>query len=319
MAPMRASGPQNCGTDPGLATGRDQVRRRDTVEILSDLVAPGTGPVTAPGDPAYEPAADGPLDGKVGKDRQFVTSLARGLEVLRAFREGEQLLGNQEIAQRTGLPKPTVSRLTYTLTRLGYLTYSRRLGKYQVGAAALTLGYHALANMGVRRLARPLLQQLADDINASVALGSRDRLDMVYIECCRPDTAITLRLDVGSRVPLATTAMGRAFLAALPEDERTYLMGFLRLRYRHRWPSIRDTIESARRDYEKTGFCLSLGEWQREVNAAGVPLCLPDGSSPMALNCGGPAFMIGREKLETCVGPRLVEIAGRIRAMLGWS
>src|SRR5256885_13076191 len=49
-------------------------------------------------------------------DRKFVTALARGLEVLRVFTPTEGLLGNGEIAERTGLPKPTVSRLTYTLT-----------------------------------------------------------------------------------------------------------------------------------------------------------------------------------------------------------
>jgi len=53
-------------------------------------------------------------------DRQFATTLARGLEVLRCFTPLEPLLGNKEISVRTGLPKPTVSRLTYTLTKLGY-------------------------------------------------------------------------------------------------------------------------------------------------------------------------------------------------------
>ena len=61
-------------------------------------------------------------------DRQFATTLARGLEVLRCFTPLEPLLGNKEISVRTGLPKPTVSRLTYTLTKLGYLRHNMRLG-----------------------------------------------------------------------------------------------------------------------------------------------------------------------------------------------
>src|SRR5262245_41883184 len=69
------------------------------------------------------------------KDRQFVTALARGLEILRAFIPNDGPLGNGEIAQRTGLPKPTVARLTHTLTRLGYLNYLDRLEKYQLGTA----------------------------------------------------------------------------------------------------------------------------------------------------------------------------------------
>ena len=67
---------------------------------------------------ANRPAADPPGQ---GNDRHFVTALARGLQVLRCFRSGEELLGNQQLAERCGLPKSTVTRLSYTPTRLGYL------------------------------------------------------------------------------------------------------------------------------------------------------------------------------------------------------
>jgi len=90
-----------------------------------------------------------------GKDRQFVTALARGLEVLRCFKPGEQFLGNQEIAKRAGLPKPTVSRLTYTLTQLGFLSYSEVLGKYSLGTGVLSIGNAFLSNMNIRQVARP--------------------------------------------------------------------------------------------------------------------------------------------------------------------
>src|SRR5882762_7276525 len=95
-------------------------------------------------------------------DRQFATTLARGLEVLRCFTPLEPLLGNKEISVRTGLPKPTVSRLTYTLTKLGYLRHNMRLGKYQLGSAVLSIGYPLLASMNVRQVARPLMKELAD-------------------------------------------------------------------------------------------------------------------------------------------------------------
>jgi len=69
---------------------------------------------------------------KVATDRSFVVALSRGLDVLRAFHPNDGLLGNQEIAARTNLPKPTISRLTYTLTKLGYLTPVPRFEKYQL-------------------------------------------------------------------------------------------------------------------------------------------------------------------------------------------
>src|SRR5689334_4536435 len=79
-------------------------------------------------------------DADASKDRQFVNALARGLELLRCFRPGEVYLTNTELARRTGMPKPTISRLSYTLTKLGYLSYSAEQGKYQLGSGVLALG-----------------------------------------------------------------------------------------------------------------------------------------------------------------------------------
>src|SRR5215212_6856320 len=144
---------------------------------------------------------------KVATDRSFVVALSRGLDVLRAFHPNDGLLGNQEIAARTNLPKPTISRLTYTLTKLGYLTQVPRFEKYQLAPAAMALGYAALANLGVRHLS----------------------------EQFRSELTVGVQLDVGSRVPIATTAMGRAYFWALPEDERGTLQRELREHYGHRW------------------------------------------------------------------------------------
>ena len=112
---------------------------------------------------------NGLTEGLPAKDRQFVTALARGLDILRAFHAGEGMLGNQEIAHRTGLPKPTVARLTHTLTELGYLNYIRRFRKYELGASVLALGYAAISSMDVRRASRQPLETLAHSLNASTA------------------------------------------------------------------------------------------------------------------------------------------------------
>lgn len=250
------------------------------------------------------------------KDRQFVIALARGLDVLRAFTPQDGLLGNQEIAARTGLPKPTVSRLTHTLTRLGYLTHSERLGKYQLGTAVLSLGYAVLANMGLRTVARPFMQELAEYANASVSLGSRDRLNMVYIEHCRSNGTVTLRLDLGSRIPIATTAMGRALMAALPDQERDYLMSHIAKRDPKNWPRIQAGIEQAIEDYRSRGFTISSGDWQADVHAVGVPMIPPDGSGIYAFNCGGPAFLFDHKRLVSDLGPRLVNLVRNVEAAL---
>jgi DNA-binding IclR family transcriptional regulator len=242
--------------------------------------------------------------------------LARGLDILRAFTPQDSLLGNHEIAARTGLPRPTISRLTHTLTRLGYLKHSERLGKYQLGTAVLSLGYAVLANMGLRQVARPFMQELADHANASVSLGSRDRLNMVYVEHCRAIGTVTLRLDLGSRIPIATTAMGRALLAALPESEREYLMQHIARRDSVNWPRIRAGIERAVEDYKSKGFVISAGDWQTDVHAVGVPMIPADGSGIVAFNCGGPSFLFDRKRLLTDLGPRLVNVVRNVEAAL---
>jgi DNA-binding IclR family transcriptional regulator len=250
------------------------------------------------------------------KDRQFVTALGRGLDVLRVFTAKDPLLGNREIAARTGLPKPTISRLTHTLTKLGYLSYSDRLGKYQLGTGVLGLGYSVLSNMAVRQIARPFMQELAEYSGASVSLGSRDRLHMIYVEHCRPTTAVTLRLDLGSRIPIATTAMGRSFLAVLPEIERQHLIQQIAAHDPERWPRMRPGIDQGLEDFRKRGFTLSVGDWQSDVYAVGVPLIPPDGSSILAFNCGGPSFLLDRKKLLDDLGPRLVNLVRNVEAAL---
>ncbi len=247
------------------------------------------------------------------KERQFVTALARGLEILRCFEPGDRLLGNQDIARRTGLPKPTVSRLTYTLTRMGYLYYSEKLGKYQLGTAVLSLGYSLLNNMDILKIARPLMQELADYSHTAVAVGARDRLGMVYLKgCLSPEATVSLHLEVGTRIPIASTSMGRALLCGLPEGERELLMDHIRKQNEAQWSKNKAGIEQALKDYHDRGFCFSLGEWRKDVNAVGVPMLPVGGSRLLTFNCAAPSFVLRRHMLEDDIGPRLVNLVRTI-------
>jgi DNA-binding IclR family transcriptional regulator len=254
---------------------------------------------------------------KEATDRRFVVALSRGLDVLRAFRPNDGLLGNQEIAARTNLPKPTVSRLTYTLTRLGYLTPVPRFEKYQLAPAAMALGYAALANLGVRQLSEPFREEVMRQTGGAVAVGGRDRHSMIYFGQSRNGLALGVQLDVGSRVPIATTAMGRAYIWALPEEERASLLRELREHYGSRWPKMREGIERSGDIVAKRGFAISAGEWQDDVHAAGVALKLNDGTGPYAFNCGAPAFRFTEDRLLNDIGPRLVAMVRNIEAALG--
>src|SRR6202049_4881702 len=194
-------------------------------------------------------------------DRHFVTALARGLEVLACYRHGDRVLGNQELSKRCGLAKSTVSRLTHTLTQLGYLIYVEDSAKYALGPATLSLGSAMLSRLDIRRLAHPLMQQLAEFGQCMVRLGRCDRLSMIYIDSVRGSAAVTLSLDTGARIQIATSAMGRAYLTAVPEKERKDIMERVReLADVSRWADLQRGVAEALRDVRELGVCCSFGE-----------------------------------------------------------
>jgi len=250
-------------------------------------------------------------------DRQFVTALQRGLDILRAFRPADTALGNQELAERSGLPNSTVSRLTYTLSKLGYLVYLEETGKYRMGVPVLGLGYACLSGLKVREVAQPYLDALAEHAGNGilVAMGGRDEFSMIYVACARSPGVVSLQLNVGSRISLARSSMGRAYLAAAPAREReTLLRGIEERTDKARWPRLHEEILRAIEEIETRGFCLNSGEWHADVNSVGVPLVPLHGGGPvLALNCGGPAYLLPRERLENDLGPRMAEMVKKIR------
>jgi DNA-binding IclR family transcriptional regulator len=250
-------------------------------------------------------------------DRQFATTLARGLEVLRCFTPLEPMLGNKEISVRTGLPKPTVSRLTYTLTKLGYLRHNMRLGKYQLGSAVLSIGYPLLASMSVRQVARPFMKELADHSGGSVSMGIRDRLNMVYVESSRNGNTLTMLPDIGTAVPIAQAAIGRAFLAACTPAEREAVLNQIKVKEPELHRKFRPAIDKSLEDIRSRGFCVSIGELRREVSAVAVPMRRTVDGEIIAFNCGVPSFALKKGQLEDDIGPRLVAMVRNIEAALG--
>jgi DNA-binding IclR family transcriptional regulator len=246
-------------------------------------------------------------------DKQFVTALARGLDVLRAFSDGAAWLGNQEIAALTGLPKATVSRLTYTLARLGFLDYAPRLAKYRPGPAGLALGYSALRALPVRAVARHWMQELADAAGVRVLLLVRDRLDVLLIEQCGADAPAAFRRELGSRVPITSSGIARGLIVGLPFDERLYVLEHLERRHPRDWPQIETDVYLALAEYQRQGFTISEGDGADRAPSVGVPLEGNLGSRVMALSAGAQDVRVPRERLIAEIGPRLVDIAQRIR------
>ncbi|MEX3822625.1 IclR family transcriptional regulator, partial [Paraburkholderia sp. BR14262] len=139
---------------------------------------------------------DAPRDKDGGADE--VTALARGLAVLRCVAAADAPLSNRELTELTGIPKPTLSRLTGTLVSTGFLARLPDSERFVLTSSVLELSNGFLRNADIRSRARPFLTRLAERTALSVHLSVRDRLDMVVIDAIRPRTAVLVtRLEVG--------------------------------------------------------------------------------------------------------------------------
>jgi DNA-binding IclR family transcriptional regulator len=247
--------------------------------------------------PARRKRAAGGGEGASSPD--FITALARGLDVLRCFRHGVSALGNLDLARLTGLPKPTISRITYTLTELGYLRYHPDTGKYSPGYGVLALGFGLLAGLEVRELAKASMTELARGTGGAVALGAFDGDAITYVEAIHGSSALYLRLPVGYRASL-DSAMGRAYLASLPVpacDDALARLG--------QAAPAAAAIERARAELRESGCCYAIGEWQSGINAVAVPFSSVTGEGVFVMSCGGPAGLLPEADLRTQVAPLL--------------
>lgn len=202
-------------------------------------------------------------------------SLERGVEILRAFRQGSELLGNGDLAERTGLPKSTVSRLTQTLVGLGMLQNEAAVRAYRLAPAVLSLAHAMRTGSRVLAVAAPLMRQLAERERINVGLAAPDRDEMVYLESIRYARRVAFRSVVsGQRVPMELTSLGRAYLSTLPTSARRELEAVFRRRRQRSWNALGAQIEEALQSIGERGFCAA--SWQPEVVAVAAPLVTSD-------------------------------------------
>lgn len=252
-------------------------------------------------------------------DRQFAATLARGLKVLASFTAAEPILTNKEIAERAGLPRPTVSRLTYTLTQMGYLQHHPRLGKYgkyELGSAVLSLAHPLLANLSVRQVARLPMKELADYSGGWVSIGIRERLNMVYIETARARRIRSVKPDIGQTFPIVVSAMGRAYLAALPPRERESLCNQIQVKTPALWRVHADKVERGFADYAERGFCVGKGDYDPGTHTVAVPLRRPAPAPVMVFNCAVRVQELAQGALESDLGPRLAQMVRAVEGVL---
>lgn len=198
-------------------------------------------------------------------------SLERGISILRAFRPGADLLGNGDLAERTGLSRATISRLTQTLVECGMLEHDRHQRAYRLAAEVLSLALAMRTGSPVLKIASPLIRAEAEKRKINVGLAVADQGDMVYLESVRYSHRVAWRNVVaGQRVPMELTSLGRAWLSVAPAEVTSPLFELFKKRRTSTWNELAEEISDASLSVRTHRFCWA--SWQPQVVALATPL-----------------------------------------------
>lgn len=244
-----------------------------------------------------------------------VDSLQRGLHILRSFRNGEKSLRLAEIVARTKIPRQTAQKLLNTLAAHHFLRFLPELDRYEPDVSCFVLGHALLASLPVLRASRPAMQALAGELGVDVFLAAREGMDMMIVEYCSTRDEVA-EFSVGSLLPLAQTAAGRAWLwAQKPAVQGDYIER-IRAEADPNAISAIPGIYRAFQELAESGYCLSLGEWMRDLHAMAVPLTPTGGREVFALTALASDQKLKDPLFRETVASALLDAAARIKREL---
>lgn len=238
------------------------------------------------------------------QDRNFVTALARGLSILEVLGKAPQGMANSELAKATGLPKPTVARLTHTLIRTGYLRVDKTNNTFFVTPKLMSLGANAAQTIDIAELAMPELMALRDGPNAGITVSLTEivgaRVLMRNVVQSRQQNA--LWMQAGIIADILETAAGRVMLAASDRQTQAQLLGAVKGLGRE---NVDAEFEDALAEFAQKGYCSGFRTWRADVNAIAAPLRAPSGMKVYSISVGAPAVFVSEDELETVYAPLL--------------
>jgi IclR family pca regulon transcriptional regulator len=227
----------------------------------------------------------------------FMTSLARGLAVLRGFSDAR---GPQTIAQlshQTGIPRAAVRRCLHTLRELGYV--DAELNNYTLRPKVLALGYAYLSSTPLTVAAQPLLDQMSGTLHESTSLAVLEDDEVVYVARAATARVMSVALGAGSRLPAYCTSLGRVMLAQLPPAQLDAYLA--RVTLKPMTPhtiatekKLRGILEKVRED----GYAVNDEELELGLRSIAVPVRGASGKVLAALNCGAQSSRVSVDQLE---------------------
>ncbi len=228
----------------------------------------------------------------------YVSALARGLSVIETFGSGRSHQTLADVAKLTGLNRATVRRLLHTLVEMRYVDFDGQT--FSLNSRALRLGYAYLSSLPFWELAQKRMEKLADQHGESWALGILEDTDVVFVARVQSASQImAINLNIGSRMPLYASGVGRVLLAGLPDPD---LDRYLEQSgpFQELTPYTLTTVEALRAKVEETrqfGWTISNQEYEYGLMALAVPVRDHQGRVIAALNVGSHANRITPENM----------------------
>jgi DNA-binding IclR family transcriptional regulator len=227
--------------------------------------------------------------GLVDGDRQFVEALARGIRILNCFTAQRPSLTATEIKRLTGLPQPTVFRLCYTLTKCGLIKNTGFGGKFTLGLQVLSLGQAALAGAGFNSVVADELKHISLKYHLAASIAVKEGHEMLIVQRAHGDGELLLNLQIGSKLEMATSTFGIAYLCTVGPAERGSLLRQLEEFHGDKWPAVYSKIQEMLTFFETNGYVKSISFLKPGLSSIAMPIYCEHIKSVLVLNCGGPS------------------------------
>ncbi len=253
------------------------------------------------------------------KDRNFVESIERGMNVFSFIVNSKKAVGITQISKALNLSLGSVQRVTYTLQKLGYLRKDEEIQKYSIGHNGLVLGLGIVKDLDLKRVAHPYLRELSAEIDETVNLAVLDGIQIVYLDRVKTGQIININLSVGSKLPVYCTSMGKSLLAFLPNDELLEILNKINLK-----PLTPNTITTKARllreleKVKKRGFSVNDKELDIGLRSVAAPVRNEHGTVVAAVNIAVPSSRVTFEELRTKFAGKVIHLSRVISEALGY-
>lgn len=232
-------------------------------------------------------------------ERGRVQSLDRALDILEALAAAGESVGVVELSERVSLHSSTVHRLLATLVSRGYARQDRQAGRYALGLRALQLGRVVSERFDLRTEAQPYLRQLVEQSGETANLIVMDRGEAVYVAQAPSPRLVRMFAEIGRRVPLHSTAGGKAILAFLSPAEREAVLQQKGLvaRTPHTITSAEE-LERVLTEVRRSGYAVDDEEQEEGVRCVAAPVRGHRGGILGAISLSGPTSRLTKERLR---------------------